>query len=244
MRTIPSGSKKSPVSPRRIECDLADVVPFDLLAAAPSRALLAEFDAVLVGGSGNYSAAGEGVWLDRALAGLRQIVDLNMPMFASCWGFQALARALGGRCEHAPQFAELGTIELATTAAGRDDPLFATLPPTFLGQAGHEDCVTRLPEVAVWLASSERTAYQAFRVAVHRFTARNFTPNSHSSRSSTEWPPTHSTSSASLVCHSTSFARGATKRLKQTLSCGGLRTWSSPRGEAPSRGWPSQVDPA
>lgn len=148
-----------------LECDLADVVPFDLLAAAPSRALLAEFDAVLVGGSGNYSAAGEGVWLDRALAGLRQIVDLNMPMFASCWGFQALARALGGRCEHAPQFAELGTIELATTAAGRDDPLFATLPPTFLGQAGHEDCVTRLPEVAVWLASSERTAYQAFRVA-------------------------------------------------------------------------------
>ena len=147
-----------------LECTLSDIVPFDLLNAAPTHDELAEVDAVLVGGSGNYSAAGEGAWLDRALDGLREIAALRKPMFASCWGFQALARALGGRCEHAPEQAELGTIDLALTDAGRDDPLFAALGPSFLGQAGHEDCVTELPDGAVWLASSERNAHQAFRL--------------------------------------------------------------------------------
>ncbi len=66
---------------------------------------------------------------------------------------------------HAPQHAELGTIELALTDGGRDDPLFGMLPPTFHGHAGHEDCVSQLPEGALWLASAERTALQAFKIA-------------------------------------------------------------------------------
>ena len=148
-----------------LECQQSDIVPFDLLSAAPSRVELDKVDTVLVGGSGNYSAAGEGQWLERALDGLREITLRKKPMFASCWGFQALARALGGRCEHAPQYAELGTIEFTLTNAGRDDPLFATLPPTFLAQAGHEDYVTQLPDDVIWLASSQRAAHQAFRIA-------------------------------------------------------------------------------
>ena len=149
---------------RALECEPEDIVPFDLLSAAPSREQLAAVDAVLVGGSGDYSAAGEGAWLDRAFDGLRDIVTQRKPMFASCWGFQALARALGGRCVHSPEHAELGTIEYTLTDAGRDDPLFGTLPPMFLAQSGHEDSVTELPDGVVWLARSERNAYQAFRV--------------------------------------------------------------------------------
>lgn len=148
-----------------LDCDAAQIVPFDLLTAAPSRAQLDGVDAVLVGGSGDYSAASHGAWLDRAFDGLRQIVDVNKPMFASCWGFQALARALGGTCVHQPECAELGTIELQLTPAGHDDPLFGQLPDPFLALAGHEDCVTRLPPQAVHLASSARNAHQAFRIA-------------------------------------------------------------------------------
>ena len=71
---------------------------------------------------------------------------------------------MGGRCIHDPQKAELGTVELTLTAAGREDPLFGSLPPVFWGQAGHEDCVTELPPGAILLASSERVQNQAFKL--------------------------------------------------------------------------------
>lgn len=150
---------------RALECPAADIRPFDLLTAAPTETQLATVDAVLVGGSGDYSAAAEGDWLRRAFDALREITAIRKPMFASCWGFQALARALGGQCIHDPAHAELGTIETQLTPAGHDDPLFGSLPATFLAQAGHEDCVTQLPPSAVHLASSIRTLHQAFKVA-------------------------------------------------------------------------------
>lgn len=149
---------------RSLQCDPTDIATFDLLAAAPTDADLAGVDAALVGGSGAYSAAGEGAWLDRALDGLRRIVDSDVPMFASCWGFQALARALGGDCQHDPTRAELGTIELHPTKAIEGDPVFGALSNPFLGQAGHEDCVTELPQEAILLASSTRTTNQAFKL--------------------------------------------------------------------------------
>ena len=118
---------------------------------------------LLLGGSGHYSAASERVWLDRALDSLREIHALAKPTFASCWGFQAMARALGGECLNDLPNAELGTIELELTDAGRADPIFGALPPVFARQAGHEDHVIRLPPDAELLASSPRVAEQAFR---------------------------------------------------------------------------------
>jgi GMP synthase (glutamine-hydrolysing) len=127
---------------------------------------------VLLGGSGHYSAGIESdaqrpssVWLARALDGLLEIHEVAKPTFASCWGFQAMARAMGGRCVNDLPNAELGTIELALTEAGRTDPIFGGLPRVFSGQAGHEDHVVELPAGAVLLASSERVPEQAFRFA-------------------------------------------------------------------------------
>ena len=45
-----------------------------------------------------------------------------------------MARAMGGECVNDLPNAEVGTIELQLTDAGRDDPLFGQLPPTFLAQ--------------------------------------------------------------------------------------------------------------
>lgn len=161
---------------RSLQCDASDLTTFDLLAAAPTDADLSQVDATLVGGSGAYSAAGEGAWLDRAFDGLRRIVDSNLPMFASCWGFQALARAFGGVCIHDPQRAELGTIELSPTEAAQGDPVFGSLPTPFLGQAGHEDCVTELPDDAILLASSPRTTNQAFKLRDRQVYCTQFHP--------------------------------------------------------------------
>jgi GMP synthase (glutamine-hydrolysing) len=148
---------------RMLDCEPSDVGVVDFLVRGPLPSELAKSDVVLLGGSGHYSAAGEGDWLERSLDALRELHYAAKPTFASCWGFQAMARAMGGRCIHDPQHAELGTVELHLTDAGRTDPLFSSLPPIFTGQAGHEDHVVDLPPDAVLLASSNRVRNQAFR---------------------------------------------------------------------------------
>ena len=150
---------------RALGCQPDQLATFDLLAGVPNHVDLQTVDAVFIGGSGDYSAAGENAWLEHTLAGLRALHTLRKPTFASCWGFQALARTLGGRCIHDPAHAELGTIELELTPAGRDDPLFGELPTRFLAHAGHEDHVVALPPGAVLLASSPCVAQQAFKLA-------------------------------------------------------------------------------
>lgn len=136
---------------------------FDLLSGRLSKADFERTDMFLLGGSGHYSAADEGEWLERALDSLRDAHALGRPTFASCWGFQAMARAMGGRVIHDPERAEVGTRALFLTEAGRSDPVFGPLGDTFHGQMGHQDCVVELPPGATRLAFSERVENQAYR---------------------------------------------------------------------------------
>ena len=147
---------------RALRCHASRIQVFDLLSGAPGDRQLARVDMVLLGGSGHYSVADQGSWLDRALAVLREVYASSKPTFASCWGFQAMARAMGGRIINDVDNAELGTIQLQLTAAGRTDPLFGPLGDEFLGLAGHEDHVVELPSTAVRLATSARVANQAY----------------------------------------------------------------------------------
>ena len=148
---------------RVLGCDVSAIDVFDLLSGIPPRSRLARADVLLLGGSGHYSAASEGAWLERALEAMREIHRIAKPTFASCWGFQAMARAMGGKCINDLPNAEVGSVELFLTDAGRDDPIFGQLPASFLAQAGHEDHVVELPSDAVLLASSARVQEQAFR---------------------------------------------------------------------------------
>ena len=148
---------------RAIDCSPAFITQFDLLSQRLTEEALEVSDAVLIGGSGDYSAAGESPWLEQTLSDLRLLYDLRKPTFASCWGFQALSRAMGGRCIHDPDHAELGTIDLHLTEAGKRDRLFGQLKNPCRGQAGHEDHIVELPPGAVLLASSELVVNQAFK---------------------------------------------------------------------------------
>jgi GMP synthase (glutamine-hydrolysing) len=161
---------------RMLECDLSDIDVFDLLATVLPAEKLKSAEMILLGGSGHYSVASESEWLERALDALRDIHRISKPTFASCWGFQAMARALGGRCVNDLPNAEVGTIELSLTEAGRADPLFGQLPPVFAAQAGHEDHVVQLPADAVLLASSAKVAEQAFRFAGRPIYCTQFHP--------------------------------------------------------------------
>jgi GMP synthase (glutamine-hydrolysing) len=167
---------------RVLDCPISSIDVFDLLSAEPSIDKLQQADMILLGGSGHYSAASQldrprpQPWLERALDTMRELHALSKPTFASCWGFQAMARAMGGECVNDLPKSEVGTIELSLTDAGRDDPLFSQLPPNFTAQAGHEDHVVKLPPDAALLASSALVPEQAFRFAGRPIYCTQFHP--------------------------------------------------------------------
>ncbi len=149
---------------------------FDLLGGAPGPQLLDEVDVVLLGGSGDYSVARGGPWLPAALEAMAGLVEASKPTFASCWGFQAMARAMGGEVVTDRSRAEVGVTWLELTEAGRADPVFGPLGSRFQAIAGHEDHVVTLPEGAVLLATSERSANQAFHFPGRPIYATQFHP--------------------------------------------------------------------
>jgi GMP synthase (glutamine-hydrolysing) len=149
---------------RALRVDSSQIAVHDLLSGPPTLGQLAAVDIVLLGGSGDYSVAEGGPWLEPALEGMRELVETGTPTFASCWGFQAMAKALGGEVITDISRAELGSVEVRLTPQGREDPLFGPLGDRFLAPMGHQDCVVRLPAGVTLLASSDLVANQAFKV--------------------------------------------------------------------------------
>ncbi len=148
---------------RALSANVSQISVFDLLGAPLQESDLADIDMVLIGGSGHYSAAGEGRWLEVALESLRVVHDSQKPTFGSCWGFQAMARAMGGKVIHDLNRAELGVHHVTLTAEGREDPVFGPSGPVLQGLMGHEDTVIELPPGTELLASTDRVENQAYR---------------------------------------------------------------------------------
>lgn len=148
---------------RELRADPGQLEVCDLLTEIPSAARLDRVDVALFGGSGDYSAADDEAWIEPVLDCMRELCHKSQPTFASCWGFQAMARAMGGTVVHDEQRAEVGTLKVRLTPAAIDDPVFAGLGESFNGCMGHEDCVDELPPGATLLASSDRVSHQAYR---------------------------------------------------------------------------------
>lgn len=161
---------------RHLRCDPSRIRTWDLLGGGPGREELDASDIVLIGGSGDYSVVTGGDWLDAALDAMRLLHELDKPTFASCWGCQAMARALGGTVVTDRSRAEVGTHRLQLTEAGRADPITGPLGDTFLAQMGHQDRIESLPADGVLLASSELVEHQAWRFEGRRIYCTQFHP--------------------------------------------------------------------
>jgi GMP synthase (glutamine-hydrolysing) len=138
------------------------VTPHDLIGSSPTPSLLAQFDLVLIGGSGDFSVAHGGDWLEPALDSMRELHARSTPVFASCWGFQAMAKALGGTVITDMARAEVGTVSLEFSEAGVHDPVFSPSGTPLDGQSGHVDVVDTLPEDAQLLASTSLVTNHAY----------------------------------------------------------------------------------
>ncbi len=161
---------------KQLECPIENIVPFDLITGCPTHPQIDGVDAVLVGGSGDYSVVTGGTWLPPAMDVFRDLYADGKPTFASCWGFQAFSRALDGVVVTDLDRAEVGTQDFELTAAGKCDPVFGPLGSPFQAQIGHQDIVDQLPRDAVRLCSSAKVQNQAFTIPGKPIYATQFHP--------------------------------------------------------------------
>ncbi|HEU5106985.1 MAG TPA: glutamine-hydrolyzing GMP synthase, partial [Micromonosporaceae bacterium] len=140
----------------------SEVVPHttpvaDLLAANPAAI-------VLSGGPASVYAEGAPA-VDPAL------FDTGLPIFGICYGFQAIARALGGTVEHTGT-REYGRTEL--TASG--GVLHADLPARHPVWMSHGDCVTAAPAGFTVTAGSQGAPVAGFEDPARRVAGVQYHP--------------------------------------------------------------------
>ena len=162
---------------RRMGLPVEAVVPHDLLLGPPSLQKVKQYDAVLIGGAGEFDVSKRNLpYQEATLQRLREMVDLGSPMFASCFGFQMLVEALGGHIIPDPAATEIGTYALRLTPQGKADELFSVLPDVFWAQLGHKERAASLPPGVINLAYSDLVPYEAFRVPGKPIWATQFHP--------------------------------------------------------------------
>jgi GMP synthase (glutamine-hydrolysing) len=108
------------------------------------------------------STYGSDTWIPRSEAFLWRAADRGVPLYGVCFGHQLLAQTFGGKVEKCPHGWELGTATVIQTERGKQDPLFAYVPESFIAQMSHGDVVTELPPGAIALAHNTHWSYQAF----------------------------------------------------------------------------------
>ncbi|MBX8688291.1 glutamine-hydrolyzing GMP synthase [Mycobacterium sp. 20091114027_K0903767] len=99
------------------------------------------------------------------------LFDLDVPVFGICYGFQAMAQALGGTVEHTGT-SEYGRTEL--NVAGGD--LHAELPGTQPVWMSHGDAVTAAPEGFDVIASSAGAPVAGFENRARRLAGVQYHP--------------------------------------------------------------------
>ncbi|MEB4613168.1 type 1 glutamine amidotransferase [Leucobacter sp. M11] len=156
--------------PRRLEGWLADR-GVELDARLGAEGLPETLDGyaglVLLGGGLMPDDDERAPWLPRERQLARAAIDADLPTLGICLGAQILAVVGGGevRASYGPK--ERGSTVIHATAAGRNDAVLSAIGSSAPMIENHEDMITRLPEGAVLLASSDAVENQAFVLGSH-----------------------------------------------------------------------------
>lgn len=133
----------------------------DARLASPEK-----FAGVIITGS-PHSVTQPSDWTHRLADWTLAAFDIGLPCLGVCYGHQILGHAFGGTVINNPVKYEIGTVEVALTEQGREDPLIGALANNesqLAFNAVHGDVVSQLPSQAVCLAGNDATPNQAFRI--------------------------------------------------------------------------------
>ncbi|KQB85778.1 glutamine amidotransferase [Corynebacterium lowii] len=144
-----------------------------MLDSAESRVgSLEGYAGIFVGGSSlNMTTPVYDAWQRTVIRELSALIDGPLPVFFACFGTALITQVLGGEIGH--EYGEkAGSSQVELTEAGREDPLFGSLPSSFMALTGHTECVLTLPPQAVAVASGPTCPVQALRVGRHTWSSQ------------------------------------------------------------------------
>jgi GMP synthase (glutamine-hydrolysing) len=148
---------------------------FDTPAFLPT--VISGYDALFVGGGSEatvleterYPFVGPSINL------LRYCIREDIPVFASCFGFQLAVVALGGEILRVDHDFEMGTLPIQLASAASSDPLFFDVPDRFMAVAVHKESTLESPPGCTLLAYTENCCH-SFRVKGKPFWGFQFHP--------------------------------------------------------------------
>jgi GMP synthase (glutamine-hydrolysing) len=128
----------------------------------PQGMALTDFDGVWISGSPLNAYHMHEPAVRRQVELARDIWDLGIPSFGSCWGLQVMTAALGGKVHLNPRGREIGIARtIIVSDIGRKHAMFRDKPIAFDALCTHEDEVETLPTCGAVLASNSVSRVQA-----------------------------------------------------------------------------------
>jgi len=148
---------------------------FDIPDFGPE--VLEGYDALFVGGASEASVLEPGKYpfVMPGIGLLQHCVAANIPVFASCFGFQLAVLALGGEIVRDKEDYEMGSPPIKLTDAAARDLIFHDTPNNFPAISVHQERAPELPENCELLAYTDACPH-AFKVADKPFWAFQFHP--------------------------------------------------------------------
>ncbi|GGI81155.1 type 1 glutamine amidotransferase [Legionella impletisoli] len=123
--------------------------------------IMDDYDVLFVGGSSDASVLNveDYLFVPHCKALIRYCYDNNIPVLASCFGFQIAMEELGGKVILDKENMEMGIYSINLHSEVKDDPLLYDYPESFWAVSGHKERANKIPSNCILLASSERCPY-------------------------------------------------------------------------------------
>lgn len=136
------------------------------------------YDALFVGGSSDASVLKEEDYhfVPDCKKLIRYCYDKNIPVLASCFGFQIAMEELGGKVILDKENMEMGMYSINLYPEAKDDPLLYDYPDSFWAVSGHKERANLIPSNCIHLGASELCPYHIVKFIDKPFYCFQFHP--------------------------------------------------------------------
>jgi GMP synthase (glutamine-hydrolysing) len=135
------------------------------------------YDALFVGGTSNANVLEPEKYpfVNKCMDMMKFCLDKNIPVFASCFGFQLAVLALGGEIIHKDKDFEMGILPMQLSSAAQSDTLYRDTPNNFKAITVHQQLALNAPPESILLAYTDACCH-SFKVDGCSFWAFQFHP--------------------------------------------------------------------
>lgn len=136
-----------------------------------------DYNALFVGGTSNADVLKphEYTFIPHCQDLMIYSIDKNLPVFASCFGFQLAVKALNGEIIHQEKDFEMGVVEIQLSPDAGKDILFKNVPNNFAAISVHQQLAIETPPNCTLLAYTDNCVH-SFKVQDKPFWAFQFHP--------------------------------------------------------------------